>query len=187
MCQAGKPEQLPQWFPGGPTIDFILLPVRDPSRPWGTSNCTDCKTGCCGHFLKPDKCLSNVKEASESVVIAAPPSQIIKEFLQAIARPPLESEIATLSQSVLLPEQEVKFWIEHLETVSRNRKRGAVKAAATRQAKQVEKYFCGVCSRQYTEETEEVDTGYSAISATCGTILTALVLQRNLNYLSVGN
>lgn len=131
LCRKGKPEELPCWFPGGPAIDFFPLPVPDISRPWGSSDCSDCKSGCYGHFLKQDKCLKNISEAS--TVMSIPPPQAIKEFLQPLRRPPLESEIETLCRSVLLSEQDVKYWIEHLETVSQNRKRGAVKAAAKRQ------------------------------------------------------
>ena len=56
LCKE-KPPEKPCWFPGGPTIDFSPLPVPDPSRPWGSLNCPDCRDSCCGHFLKPDKYL----------------------------------------------------------------------------------------------------------------------------------
>ena len=105
----------PVSFLVGPTIDFFPLPVPDPSSTWGSLNCPDCRDSCCGHFLKPDKYLKNIAESS--VVMPTPPSHAIKEFVQHLDRPPL-----ALSQSVLLSEQDVKFWIAHLETVSQNRK-----------------------------------------------------------------
>lgn len=114
LCQAGKPEQLPQWYPNGPTIDYLPLPAPDPARPWGGSDCLECnQTSCCGHYLKPDELL--IQEAS--VVKAMPLSQIIKGFYQALSRPPLQSEIVSLAQSVLLSESDVEMWIEHLEVM----------------------------------------------------------------------
>lgn len=54
--------------------------------------------------------------------MSIPPVHAIKDFLQPLGRPPLKSEIETLSRSVLLSEQDVNYWIKHLETVSQNRK-----------------------------------------------------------------
>ena len=39
----------------------------------------------------------------------------------------------------------------------KSRKRGAAKARVTRQAKQKQRYFCGVCGQEYAEETEEIE------------------------------
>ena len=154
LCRE-KPEEKPRWFPGDPTIDFFPLPVPVPSRPWGSLNCPDCSDSCCGHFLKPDKYLKNV--ADSSVVMSTPPAQAIKEFLQHLGRQPLETEVRTLAQSVLLSEQDVKFWIAHLEAVSQNRKRGAAKAAANRKKKQSQLYNCGICKKPYIDQTDEVE------------------------------
>lgn len=38
-----------------------------------------------------------------------------------------------------MPENEVRMWLDHFQTVDTNRKRGAAKAAETRQRKQQEK------------------------------------------------
>ena len=38
VCQDGKPDKLLHWYPGGPTTDFLPLPVPDSSRSWGDSN-----------------------------------------------------------------------------------------------------------------------------------------------------
>ena len=38
VCQDGKPDNLLHWYPGGPTTDFLPLPVPDSSRSWGDSN-----------------------------------------------------------------------------------------------------------------------------------------------------
>ena len=100
LCLAGKPVQLPQWYPNGPTIGIRSC------FSMGSSNCFECgKAICYGHYLKPDKSLTNIQKAA-----------VLKLHLhhQTITRLPLESEITNLAISVLLSEQDVQFWIEHL-------------------------------------------------------------------------
>ena len=52
------------------------------------------------------------------------------------------------------------MWLEHLKTVDVNRKRGAVKAAETRQKKresqQVQEmvYYCGMCGAAYGDSDD---------------------------------
>ena len=61
--------------------------------------------------------------------------------------------------------EEVHWYIEHLETVQKNRKKGARKAAETRPRKKQQKsqgdreksVKRGVCSKDWQEETEEVE------------------------------
>lgn len=75
--------------------------------------------------------------------------------------------MSELAEKALLPEEEVKIWISHLETVDANRKLGAQKAAATRHAKissshsrmdssSISDCICGMCGDPYEEETDEV-------------------------------
>ena len=42
LCQTGKPPCEMTWFPGGPSVKTIPMPVPDPSRPWGNPNCASC-------------------------------------------------------------------------------------------------------------------------------------------------
>ena len=54
------------------------------------------------------------------------------------------------------------MWWEHLKTVSDNRKKAAVKGAATRDAKKREEknqrsVFCLVCKDPYIKYTEEIE------------------------------
>ena len=42
-----------KWFPDGPPVNRIPLPVADPNRIWGDQNCSTCKGSCSGHYLKP--------------------------------------------------------------------------------------------------------------------------------------
>ena len=76
---------------------------------------------------------------------------------------------------MLLPVNEVKIWINHLQSVIENRRRGARKAAATRQSKKKLAVsqasvsesnsvssplscYCGQCGLEYIEETEELES-----------------------------
>ena len=74
-----------------------------------------------------------------------------------------DDDIEAAARAVLLSVGDVKIWFEHLQTVEENRRRGATKAAATRRAKQTrstqetepEHVLCGVCGKEYEEETIE--------------------------------
>ena len=155
LREGGKPNQLLQWFPGGPTVDFIPLHIPDSKRPWDTLDCSDCKGKCSGHIIKPSADLSNVKNAAN--VMDVPPSVAIREFLQTLAMSPTQEEITKLAKSVLLSEEDVKLWIDHLQTAARNRIRGAARSATTRAVKKQTTYYCGVCDVQYTDETDDFE------------------------------
>ena len=159
LCQklVGSSRNDFHWFPNGPPLLQIPLPVVDPARPWGGSSCTECKGHCSGHYLKPEESLTSGNEPCES------PSCVIQQAFKANTA----NDVEELARKVLLPPEEVELWIEHLRTVASNRKRGAEKGAKTRRQKaknRVESsqlegdlYNCGVCNDAYQEETEEVE------------------------------
>ena len=53
ICSLGPPSKCPCWYPEGPPLSHIPLPVQDPSRPWGGQNCDTCKGFCAGHYSTP--------------------------------------------------------------------------------------------------------------------------------------
>jgi len=59
---------------------------------------------------------------------------IMKEEFQRLKGEPISTFITELARKCLSPPTEVPFWIEHLQQVWKNRKRGAAKAAATKEA-----------------------------------------------------
>ena len=155
FCQAGTHKDLPKWFPGGPDVSYLPLPIPDPARPWGSPNCPDCSKTCYGHFLKPEVAiLSPLPEMKK------PPSTVIKEAFQKIEGSPSEEQVQKTAKAVLLSPEEVMWWFNHLQTVRENRKRGARKAAETRRKKKMAKqsahdvYYCGVCHDQYIQFTD---------------------------------
>jgi hypothetical protein len=156
ICQ-GAPDKDPStltWFPGGPSLKFVPLPVQDSSRPWGNQNCSECSGVCSGHYLKPEQ-FDFTSEPKHD--FSPPPSAVIENTFK--TKTDIDPE--SLAKETLLPREEVILWLEHLKLVSENRKRGAEKAAQTRRAKkqvsQSEFYFCGVCGSVYEDETDEVE------------------------------
>ena len=70
-----------------------------------------------------------------------PPSVIIKQEFNRLSKVQTEvsnNTITELARQTLLPVEEVKFHVDHLKAVSRRRKEGARKAAATKAQKKGE-------------------------------------------------
>ncbi len=132
VCSSGKVSELPLWFDSGPSISYLPLPVPDPSRPYGNPNCNECKGFCCGHFMKAKDTLM-----SQSLPMT-PPSITLKEEFDNMKYPPSELVYTDLSKKVMLPIEEVNMWLDHLQTIRENRKKGALKAAETRRKKKVQ-------------------------------------------------
>ena len=151
------------WFPGGPPLTYLPIPIPDPERPWGNNSCKQCSGFCSGHFLVPEVALS-----SDAIPMTMPPSAVIQQaFKQAFKDSETQGDISELAKKTLLPVDEVKIWVSHLEMVDANRRRGAKKAAATRRKSRscsrseltepvVATYFCSKCGDAYEEETDEV-------------------------------
>ena len=176
FCQTGSWKELPKWFTGGPYVSYLPIPIPDPARPWGSTNCSQCDGVCYGHFMEPEIAMSPLQ------TMLKPPSTVIREAFESKKDFPSESDIQKIAKAVLLSPDEVNMWCEHLHTVRENRKRGALKAAETRRRKRVAKqatcsgvtpkqtpasvvtsnqstddraYFCGVCHEQYVQFTDE--------------------------------
>ena len=50
ICHSGEPPATLHWYPGGPPITHIPLPVPDPARPWGGQTRSSWKGVCAGHY-----------------------------------------------------------------------------------------------------------------------------------------
>ena len=126
VCRSGEngeAVELPSWFEGGPCVSQIPLPIPDPDRPWGASNCPDCGGACSGHYLKPEKAL----QSSLSPMVQPPSITLKLEFAKLNSTSPSSASIEDIARKVLLSPAEVSMWFEHLRTVSDNRKRGLLK------------------------------------------------------------
>ena len=146
-------DQFPSWYEGGPPLSFIPLPVQDPKRLPGNLECPECKGVCNGHYLKPDNHLLNLRQCTQPVCM--PPSDVIKT-----CEAKTDSQVEQLARDVLLSKEDVLIWANHLETVTRNRKQAAIKAAATRRKKKQDDTsvtLCGVCGKPWQEQTDKVE------------------------------
>lgn len=131
-CQAGRPRDPVTWYPGGPPIDFLPLPLADPDRAY-QGNCSVCQNSCSGHYMKYESLLDRYLATKKSDFLQPPSVYILQEFQK--NKEISQDDILETSQKTLLPEEEVKLWFTHLHGVSENRKAGAKKAAETRKKK----------------------------------------------------
>ena len=153
FCKQGMNVQLPHWFRGGPSVDYLPMPVPDLEAPWGNTACSKCQNRVCfGHFLTPD-----ALETSTATPMCQPPSQILKKFNGLKGKEPSDADVEQMARATLLSPEDVRIWLEHLQSIHTNRRRGAEKAVATRRSKkkQPEKYI-SVCGEEYTERTDEI-------------------------------
>ncbi len=166
ICQRQSREgglSIPRWYNGGPDIHFLPFPIPDNNRRWGAPDCPDCKGECHGHYLKPEEAMKSSLQPMRK-----PPSAILKTaFAKLKGKRPSQEKIVELAKETLLSVHEVEIWFDHLETVARNRKRGAAKAAETRRRKKAKQKadsdttegttcYCGICHEPYVEYTDEV-------------------------------
>ena len=74
-----KPHTTPCWYVNGPPVTHLYLPVRDPSRPWGSTSCSTCKEKSCGGHYKLELIDTSDKESLK--VVMEPPLATIKQSL----------------------------------------------------------------------------------------------------------
>ena len=108
ICRAhenGEPVDLPKWFEGGPSVSYLPIPIPDPNRPWGASDCMDCNGTCAGHYLKPVEALH-----SSLPSMIQPASVILKEeFVKLKGASPSSAFIEEVAKKVLLLPAEVSY------------------------------------------------------------------------------
>ena len=127
VCQREKEDFC--WFDGGPPLSFVPVPVADPNRPWGGS-CSTCTEHCNGHYLQFPDNMTGRK--------CFPPRDIIDNAFKTIERPDGvfgDESVEQLARANILSLDDVKMWLEHLESVKQRRLCGARKAQTTRMAK----------------------------------------------------
>ena len=73
VCQSGPPALPYRWYPDGPLLTELPLPVYDPERQWG-STCSSCSGVCSGHYKSVV-----FTDVSDIATTAQPPSSILKQ------------------------------------------------------------------------------------------------------------
>ena len=145
ICQSGPPTNPLVWYPGGPSLSHLPFPVKDLDRPWG-ANCNTCKCFCTGHYINK---FFDIDDQESLTKIPHPPSVTLKEF--STNQTSVTDDVSNIAKAVLLSIDDTKLWLEHLHTVSHNRQRGTLKAAATRRNRRQEQQtktastLCGSC------------------------------------------
>ena len=117
-CQAGPPQVLPTWYPGGPTLNQLPLPVPDPRCQWGSA-CSNCKSLCAGHYRTQ---LVNVCNAEALSRVPNPPLAVLKQLFSSSNGVISEDMIESATKKVLSPPRECSIWQNHLITVVENRR-----------------------------------------------------------------
>ena len=97
---------------------------------YGNMACKECKGFWTGHYLKPDQ-LEELAKNGDVVPSNKLPSQVIADAFKQYKGTPSEADVSELAAQVLHPD-EVQMWLNHLQSVSENRKEGARKAAQKR-------------------------------------------------------
>ena len=163
-CQGGPPSDTLLWYPGGPPISQLPLPVPDTERPWGNT-CSSCKLFCSGHYTTQ---LVEVDDKQNLSMVPKPPSAVIKDLFSS-CNGDVSDMIEGIAKRVLFPAEECRMWITHLKTVLENRRRGAEKAAATRKAKllQKKKSLEKIGSSNITKEHIQAESHESQVKCIC--------------------
>ena len=135
ICSSQSTCQPLQWYPGGPAVNYVPLPVPDTST-WGSEECSKCKEDgkpvCHGHYMGPCETVEHNRNGGLGEV-RVPPSQVLKDFFSdKKEREISHEEMELLGKQLLLPVDEVKIYLDHLKFIHLRRQAGARKAAETR-------------------------------------------------------
>ena len=132
ICQRGRRADELVLYTGGPSVQFLPLPVPDPKRPWRSKECKNCNGFCTGHFMYLEK----VVATGSSDLPAAhtyPPNTVIKKSLkkaQKESRDLNSGDVEELAKQTNLSTEDDEMWVTHLDSVKKRRQ-----AAATRKQK----------------------------------------------------
>lgn len=133
VCQRGRPSSPHHWFEGGPLISQLPFPVPDPTRPWGCQSCTTCNGFYSGHY---STIYVDTEDPEGLKSITKPSSAVLKQKYSELGTEQFTDDLMKeAAECVLLSIDETRIWLEYLDAVLENRKRGAAKAAATRRLK----------------------------------------------------
>ena len=102
---------------------WLIYPIPDPARCWG-GNCTNCTSGCHGHFMSPAQCLKHIQKNGQKDCMFEPPSEAIKRAFDLSKRQKTSlsvAQIKDLAKQTLLPECDVLFWLQHLKGIEERR------------------------------------------------------------------
>ena len=83
ICQRGKPTDESIWYAGGPSLQFLPLPVPDLKRPSGSKECKNCNGFCTGSFMRLEEVLTTDSSDLPAAHTYHPSTVIKKSFEKA--------------------------------------------------------------------------------------------------------
>ena len=127
LCKNPRPNAPVLWYPNGPCITNLPLPVPDPNFVFG-GQCDRCKGQCAGPYKIT---YVDVTDEEQLKTISYPPSAVLKtalsNALNARRKDLTDSDVDTLARQVLLPPSECRISLNHLLEVLENQSRSAKK------------------------------------------------------------
>ena len=58
LCREGRPKEEETWFPGGPSLTYLPIPIPDVK----SQNFEKCEQECSGHYLQPVEHIEHVRQ-----------------------------------------------------------------------------------------------------------------------------
>ena len=103
LCKKGRPMEDLHWYPGGPSVSYVALPVPDPARLYSMEECTSCKgKECTGHFPPPRDVIGHHLNNDMLNSHHKPPSEVIYD-------PDNLQSITEVAKASILSVAEVKL------------------------------------------------------------------------------
>ena len=100
LCQDGKPVTPRTWYPGGLPLTHLPLPVKNPSRLWGSQSRLNCRYYCTGHYTSV---MTNIMDPSAVKHTAKPPPKILKDlFCQLLGKETTYEFIENTAKAAML-------------------------------------------------------------------------------------
>lgn len=142
LCREGRPKEEETWFPGGPSLSYLPIPIPDVK----SQNCEKCGQECRGHYLQPDEHIEHVHQNGYGDCQFKPPKSVIEEATKEKAKENAtftNEELLAMADNCCLPVTDVHMWVEHVnDIVSRRKARAAERSR--KQATQRKGYLCSV-------------------------------------------
>ena len=82
VSSAGKPAEKPTWYPGGPPLSLLPLPIPGTESLWGSNVCSKCPSFCNGHYLKHEAHIKWVSQNGSESCKRVPPRVGIEEYVK---------------------------------------------------------------------------------------------------------
>lgn len=129
LCKEGPPKEEETWFPGGPPLTYVPIPVPDVKG----QNCEKCGQECSGHYLQPTEHIEHIRHNGYGDCQFKPPKSVIEDATKDKAKKNTtfsDEELLSLAEKCCLPVAEVQMWVEYVQGISFRRKAKAAEQAS---------------------------------------------------------